>query len=251
MADDNAPWRKFRYPLSDSLTDASINKREELDHMLARLNLAGQEMRPSTFGGLFNSPTNEPLTYERLATHVPPDVPKNTRILAFLGIGQDTALPDTDGWFLSDFFAFYHLFQGLTPHQTWLHALDLESLLESCKRYLHGSPYGKRKVVLDAKILQKIKDGKSHPLTRVKHCSLWIKVQAFLKEHLKEASKNKQNLLVMIFGHGEKGTYDFGVGNSGRNLCVKHFLKKIDTAKDVPIMLVSDKQYFQGKSQKY
>ncbi|KAF4625191.1 hypothetical protein G7Y89_g12977 [Cudoniella acicularis] len=248
MADNtNAPWRKYRYPASKFITDATTNKKEDLRDMLDRLNLASQDMKSTTFGGVFNSSANNSVSYDSFATRVPPDVPKNARILAFLAIGQNTALPDSDGWFLSDFLAFYHLFQGLTPHQSWLHALDLESLLKSCKRYLHGSPYSnKRKVVLNEKILKTIKDGKCHPFTRAPDISLWVKFQSLLREHISEASKNKQHLLVMIFGHGEKGTYNIAVSNQQGGLSVKRFLKKLDQAKDVPIMLLTTACYGGG-----
>lgn len=85
-----------------------FNDEEILRDMLARLELAGKEMKPETFGAILSVPANKSFTYERLATSVPSDVPKNARILAFLAIGQNTALPHLDGWFLSDFIAFYH-----------------------------------------------------------------------------------------------------------------------------------------------
>lgn len=48
----------------------------------------------------------------------------------FFAIGQQKALSDGSAWLLSDFMAFYHLFQGLIPNQTWLHSLELESLVK-------------------------------------------------------------------------------------------------------------------------
>jgi hypothetical protein len=43
------------------------------------------------------------------AARCPPDVQKNTRIIAVCGIPDAKAAPHEDGWFFSDFFLFYQM----------------------------------------------------------------------------------------------------------------------------------------------
>jgi hypothetical protein len=43
------------------------------------------------------------------AARCPPDVQKDTRIIAACGIPECDAAPQEDGWFLSDFFLFYQM----------------------------------------------------------------------------------------------------------------------------------------------
>ncbi|EKD17608.1 hypothetical protein MBM_04469 [Drepanopeziza brunnea f. sp. 'multigermtubi' MB_m1] len=237
----DTPWRAFRYP-DNHLTDDMIDNPERLAELLSRLKLAEQDMKPGTLGGIFNNPANDSVTFARDATCVPPDVPKNTRILSFLSIWQSSASPTLDGWFISDFFAFYHLFQNLTPNQTWLHSLDLDSLIDDpkIKRYLHSSPWGKRKVVLDRDILAKIKRGEYHELLKVKELNLRAKFVELLKERLKAASDNGENLLIMILGHGQADTGHLIVGDRGRPFTVKNLIKKFKDVPDVPVMLAND-----------
>ncbi|TVY23142.1 hypothetical protein LHYA1_G007879 [Lachnellula hyalina] len=110
MAVQTAPWRNYRYPVT--ATEPSVNNQTDLDDTMNTLKRSETDMQPGAFGGVFKSTANEPITYERDATSVPPDVPKNTRILAIYTLTQDDALPRGSGWMLSDFLAFYHLFQN-------------------------------------------------------------------------------------------------------------------------------------------
>ena len=50
-------------------------------------------------------------------THCPPDLPLRSRILALLAITDidSMASPSEDGWFVSDFYLFHHLFSPITP----------------------------------------------------------------------------------------------------------------------------------------
>ena len=67
--------------------------------------------------------------YPEFNTHIPPDITPNTRILVVLGINPKEAAPNQDGWFLSELFAFYHMFRGLTKNQIWMHGLDLDRMI--------------------------------------------------------------------------------------------------------------------------
>jgi hypothetical protein len=46
------------------------------------------------------------------AARCPPDVQKNTRIVAVCSIPESDAAPDSDGWFFSDFFMFYQMLRS-------------------------------------------------------------------------------------------------------------------------------------------
>lgn len=69
--------------------------------------------QPGTFGGRLYAAGNENQKYEQFNLHTPSDITKNTRVIAVLGICQG-ADPDDDGWFVSDFLAFWSIFQGMT-----------------------------------------------------------------------------------------------------------------------------------------
>lgn len=57
--------------------------------------------------------------------------------------------------------AFWHILQGKTSHQTWLHALDFDALVPKYKQWLHGNPYKDgRKVVLDEDVLKSLEKSK-------------------------------------------------------------------------------------------
>lgn len=86
-------------------------------------------------------------------THTPPDIRSMTRIIAVLGIENDDVAPDRSGWLLSDFFAYWHLLQGLTASQSWFHCLDLPAAVRKHIRFLQGPlPCTQRRVVFDASI---------------------------------------------------------------------------------------------------
>ncbi|KAI9047925.1 hypothetical protein LZ554_007727 [Drepanopeziza brunnea f. sp. 'monogermtubi'] len=150
--------------------------------------LEEQDMKPQKYEAVPNTPVrDEPLTFERRASCVPPDVPKNTRILSLLSISQYAASPEIDGWFISDFF---------------------------------------------------IESGEYHELTKTAdNTNLRAKFVMLLEEHLKAASENGENLLVMIFGHGQETTGHLVCGDRGRPFTVKNLIRKFKDVPDVPVML--------------
>jgi hypothetical protein len=65
---------------------------------------------PATFGGYGRQAgPYGGLQGVEFTARCPPDVQRNTRIIAVCGISEATASPKDDGWFLSDFFLFHHL----------------------------------------------------------------------------------------------------------------------------------------------
>lgn len=193
--------------------------------------------RPGSFGGAFLDAKNEDIVYQKFKTHTPPDITKNTRIIAVLGIDQKNANRKQDGWFLSDFFAFWHLYNNLTSHQVWMHGLQLEPLVDRYKVYLHGSPYKERKVVLDADILSRAESGRHAP-EYTKPAVLKERFKKVLREQCEKATEFGDNVLVLVFAHGHRvhkpkfgpdddrnaWDYEFVLGSGNRSAFeMKHF----------------------------
>jgi hypothetical protein len=86
---------------------------------MERTNTEIKLIKPAKFGGygrqagLPGSANN--LKDVEFSLRCPPDIQPNTRIVVVCGVNnyEDTASPSNDGWFLSDFYPFYHLFSGL------------------------------------------------------------------------------------------------------------------------------------------
>lgn len=69
---------------------------------------------------VFKDDQGRSIEVPRFTTHTVPDVTVNTRVVAVVGIQQEWAAPEVDGWFLSDFFAFWNVLKGMTCNQTRL-----------------------------------------------------------------------------------------------------------------------------------
>jgi len=69
-----------------------------------------RKLQPATFGG-YGRQTGiyAGLEGDEFAARCPPDVQKNTRVVAICGITDETAASQDDGWFFSDFFLFYQM----------------------------------------------------------------------------------------------------------------------------------------------
>ncbi len=187
---------------------------------------------PETYGGALHESTTTGRQYEEFNLHTPPDITKKTRVVAVCGIVQGEASPADDGWFLSDFFAFHHLFSGLTQHQTWMHCLDLHQLVTSFRPYLHGSPFKTRKVVMDHDVISKAKD-----IVQCKSAgglSLMFK-RAFRQEIQEAAKAGDESVLVFMFGHGKKEHFGIRLGNQWFKQ--KEFQNEI--VQNVPVTILS------------
>lgn len=196
---------------------------------------------PSTFGGV--SSINPPVQkLDSFITHTPPDVEQETHVVAVLGIESKWASPRDDGWFLSDFLAFWHLLNGLTVSQTWLHCLDLPKCVRNYERYLHGSPFKERKEVLNAEILKTFSDGNLKQVPkRVGGISL---KRAFIDKVMSEckiAHEKGRNVLILIFGHGDYGNKGIEIGESALNktLKVDDFVKNLQSFSKARITIIS------------
>jgi hypothetical protein len=149
---------------------------------------------------------------------------------------------------VSDFFALYHLFQGTTKHQVWMHTLDLGELVEKHSEYLHGNPYGNRKVVLDKAILANIRLRKMHPFTCPTQTVLLDRdFKNEVKKQCKEAQQTNDPVLIMIFTHGTED-FRFAFPCRGDKLWMKPetFVKCLDIDKRVKVGLITTACYSGG-----
>jgi hypothetical protein len=196
-------------------------------------------MQPASFGGYGRQTgTYGGLEGVEFAARCPPDVQKDTRIVAVCGIPDFKAAPQDDGWFFSDFFLFYQMlgsrrackfnifsllfiFPSIDtntsvaelPHQLWLSSCSPSDLIRKHERYLHGPANGiagDRRVVMDEKLLPKDEMKAGFRVFEPK--DLLERFLATLKSEIKEAARTKQPVLVLIFGHGEEKTPGIFIG---------------------------------------
>ncbi|KAA6406711.1 MAG: hypothetical protein FRX48_09434 [Lasallia pustulata] len=83
----------------------------------------------------------------------PPPLTRETIIVSVLGPSDrgNNASPDTDGWLVSDFFLFHHLFRDTALEQHWLTCVSPATLISKYGQYTHGDPHSEdRRTVLDS-----------------------------------------------------------------------------------------------------
>lgn len=184
--------------------------------------------KPQSFGGFVRG-TNKTINHEMSNLFASSDLSSSTRIIAVCGVlEEDIMRVDKDSdWFLSDFLAFWHIFKGLTERQSWYHCLDLGALLEKHRsEYLHGNPYRTRKVVLNKDILKETSTGKS-PLIKLTRPTLRKKFENKVFQECKEAQAANDNVMILIFGHGEEISKDIFLGTQRNRLEMRAFAKGI------------------------
>ena len=185
---------KYKFSNAEDPNDAGA-----LQKALSKMTIG----KPQTFGGVLKDASNQNVQYESFNTHTPPDVTANTRVIAVLGLAQERIAPNKDGWFLSDFFAFWRVLNGMTKTQAWYHCLDLDALIQAHTRYLHGNPYKTRKVVLDAEILKKAHNG-PYAVQGFEPPNLKNAVTRRITADCKAAEQTGENVLTLLFGHGDQ-----------------------------------------------
>ncbi|KAL5435999.1 hypothetical protein PMIN07_003888 [Paraphaeosphaeria minitans] len=134
---------------------------------------------------------------KEFARYAPPEFKKDARIVAVCGTPSRLANPVQDGWFLSDFYLFKHLFKGLGSGQTWITGVPPQEIVGNYGELLHGNPFCDRRVVLDKGLIKDLGPIIVPAEERLK--------STFLEHLRKEASiakEQSQSLLVCIFGHG-------------------------------------------------
>ena len=196
-------------------------------------------VQPASFGG-YGRQTGiyGGLEGVEFAARCPPDVQKDTRIVAVCGIPEFKAAPQDDGWFFSDFFLFYQMLGSRCawkfnifslvfifpstdantsvaelPNQLWLSSCSPTNLIREHGQYLHGPANGiagDRRVVMNKNMLPKDEMNAGFRIFEAK--DLLERFLATLKSEVKEAARTKQPVLVLIFGHGEESTSGIFIG---------------------------------------
>jgi hypothetical protein len=147
----------------------------------------------------------------------PPDVSPNTRIVAVCGITDiaDAASPTMDGWLLSDFWMFNHLFRSApVAKQTWFTCCSPKDLVDRYERYAHGSALQEPRIVLEERLLDTI--SAAGTLRVVESKTILERFLKTVEEECKEAVKANQKILLLIFGLGDINSYGMTMG-SGSN----------------------------------
>lgn len=165
----------------------------------------------------------------------PTDLSPSVRILAICGITdhRNDAAPDRNGWFLSDFYLFHHLFKGVGAHQIWLTSEDPEELIDKYGPYIHGNPFEERREVLNKDLVDEIT--KSNNLRVVLRRDLCERFISTIRSEIAIALKNQQPLLLMVFGHGEEDTHSILLGwksGSPEKFKISEMTKLLDIRSD-------------------
>ena len=199
---------------------------------------------PATYGGMMQNEPSPQVKFDSFNTHTPPDIQPTTRIIAVLGIRPEEAVEPRSMWFISDFFAFWNLFNGVTPSQTWLHCLDFQKLIDKNGLYLHGNPYKTRKVVLNQAILDHAQKG-DNPLQYHDPLLLRTRFREQVKSQCSAAAAAGETVLLMLFGHGEKDTAGIYLGEKNTTFKPKQ-LKLQLKGLDVNVTLLTTQCYGGG-----
>ena len=160
-------------------------------------------------------PKNEKLIGVEFPARCMPDVSARTRVVAVCGITdiKGRASPSKDGWFLSDFYLFNHLLRkAQVANQTWLTSCDPKYLVKQYTRYTHGNPFQERRVVLEERLLKDIYAPGT--LNVVAPNILLDRFLTAVRDECAAAVQNNQDVLLLVFGHGDKGTYGVTIGSN-------------------------------------
>ncbi|KAL2063113.1 hypothetical protein VTL71DRAFT_6185 [Oculimacula yallundae] len=149
------------------------------------------------------------------ASRCPPDIQKNTRIIAVSGVIESRASPKQDGWFFSDFFLFYQMFRDRVdfPNQLWFSCCSPHNLISQHTRYVHGPENGvagDRRIVMNKAMLPSNNMAAGFRICEPK--DLLERFLATLKSEIAEAAKTNQPVLVLVFGHGKENTSGIFIG---------------------------------------
>lgn len=174
------------------------------------------QMRGGLLGKTFNS-------------RCPPIVTPDTTIIAVCEPNnfQGNAGPEMDGWFFSDFYLFHHLFQGTTKTQHWLTCVNPRDLVDQYEEFVHGDPRSNdRRVVLDKMFANELKDVRVFAPN-----DLLKRFLSYVSEACKATKNIKRPILVLIFGHGEEGSFAITIGGAGKfSSCPRLYQQKFREA---------------------
>ncbi|KAL8927113.1 MAG: hypothetical protein Q9172_001535 [Xanthocarpia lactea] len=161
---------------------------------------------------------------------------------------EGLASPQKCGWFFSDFYLFHHLFQGIGANQIWMTCESPDRLVKRYGAYAHGEATGDHRIVLDKTLLQQV--NKFSNLRVFPSATLLEDFLRTLASEIKIAAQNRQPVLLLIFGHGDPGTYGIAVGGSGApgqapRLQTRHVIRAVGGL-DVPLSMMLTSCYSGG-----
>ena len=110
-----------------------------------------------------------------------------------------TALTFTDAW--------------VGANQIWITCESPDHLVKRYGVYAHREVTGDRRIVLDKTLLQQV-----HQFSNLRIFPSTTLLEEFLRTLASEliiAAQNSQPVLLLVFGHGDPGTYGIAVGGSG------------------------------------
>ncbi|PGH18740.1 hypothetical protein AJ79_00153 [Helicocarpus griseus UAMH5409] len=135
----------------------------------------------------------------------------NTRIIAVCGATdlEGAGSQNKDGWLFRDFYLFHTLLRGHNVPQIWMTTEHPKDLVDKYGPYLHGNPFHRRKVVLDSEM---IVSGKIGPITICDRATLKSDFITTLRSEVQAAREDLQDLLILVFGHGDIQTHGIILG---------------------------------------
>ena len=152
-------------------------------------------------------------THESIFTSMTlPDISSKSHIIGLVGThdNEDLASPQQDGWFLSDFYLFKSLLDGLCQTRAWFTCLDPAYLVEKYTEYVHGSPYQERRIVLDRLLLE---SGQCRQdMTVVKEDELLAAFLTYFRGRCQQAQAAREPVLLLLLGHGDEMTSGIEIG---------------------------------------
>ncbi|KAI9775945.1 MAG: hypothetical protein M1816_005657 [Peltula sp. TS41687] len=138
-----------------------------------------------------------------------PDISPKSHIIGLVGTTdfEDAASPSEDGWFLSDFYLFNHLFKGLGSSRAWLTCLDPEFLIRKYTEYAHGNSYHTRRIVLS-------RDQQPTDIRVETPERLLDRFIDRLQETCARAHSVNEPIFLLLFGHGDQETHGVEIGRA-------------------------------------
>ena len=100
------------YPQSDDTVSTSDPQVMHMQKKYSQCYNRASFLNPQALHTVFKGDQGRSIRVPRFTTHTVPDVTVNTRVVAVVGIQQENAAPQVDGWFLSVFFAFWNVVKG-------------------------------------------------------------------------------------------------------------------------------------------
>lgn len=152
----------------------------------------------------------------------PPPLTRETIIVSVLGPSDrgNNASPDTDGWLVSDFFLFHHLFRDTALEQHWLTCVSPATLISKYGQYTHGDPHSEdRRTVLDSTF-----EGELNDVEVFGEFMLGERFLAYVADASKRVKDTNNPILVLIFGHGDPMNGSILIGSDVENHT--HLLKR-------------------------